>query len=130
MHKAGSSRPAIRNFPKGLTAKGFLIALGVAIGVAVLGLALLGIPGALVFTLLLPVVSLFLSNTSIHADAAWPIAIWITLLWPISFPVAYLISWGLFANRKRRFKWLMLLGITLIWALALTFYCAWAAPKA
>lgn len=116
--------------PKGITAKGFLISLGIAIAVAVLGLVLLGIPGALIFTLFLPVVSLLLSNTVVQADAAWPIAILITLLWPVSFPLGYLAAWGLFAKRKRRFKWLILVAITLLWGLILTFYCVWTAPKA
>jgi hypothetical protein len=126
MQELGSSSPVTKSF----TVKGFLISLGIAIAAAALGLALLGIPGALIFTLLLPIVSLFLSNTSIHADAAWPIAILITLLWPVSFPLGYLAAWGLFANRKRSFKWLVLVAITLLWALALTFYYAWTAPKA
>ncbi len=113
---------------KGLTAKGLLISLGVAVATAGLGLVLLGIPGALVFTLFLPLASLFF-NTNIHADAGWSIAILITLLWPLSFPLGYLAAWGLFQKRKRLFKWFILIAVILSWGLVLTLYCVWAAPK-
>jgi hypothetical protein len=115
---------------KSITAKGFLISLGVGIATAGLGLIpLMGIPGALVYSLLYPIVSLFLGNTTIDGDAMWPIAIIMTLIWPISFPVGYLAAWGIFAHRKRRFKWFMLIAITLLWGLALTFYCVFTASK-
>jgi hypothetical protein len=115
---------------KGITAKGFLVSLGVAVATGGLGLIpLMGIPGALVFGLFWPVATLFLGNAAIDSDAMWPIAIFMTLLWPISFPLGYLASWGFFAARKRLFKWLVLVSITLLWGLALTFYCVYTAPK-
>jgi hypothetical protein len=115
---------------KGVTAKGFIISLCVAVATGGLGLIpLMGIPGALVFGLFWSVATLFLGNAAIDSDAMWPIAIFMTLLWPISFPLGYLAAWGFFAGRKRRFKWLVLVGITLLWGLVLTFYCVYTAPK-
>jgi hypothetical protein len=116
---------------QGKSVKGFLIASGVAIAVAGLGIVLLGIPGALIFELTFPMASLLVgvSKSTIPADAMWPIAIVMTLVWPLSFPAGYLVAWGVFANQKRLTKWLILLGVSLMWGLVLTTYFAWSAAK-
>jgi hypothetical protein len=116
---------------KGITVKGLLISLGAGLAMAGGGLIpLMGIPGALVYSSLYPVVSSLLGNTAIDGDAMWPIAIFMTLLWPISFPLGYSAAWGLFPGRKRSFKWFVLIGITLVWGFVLTYYCVYTAPKA
>ncbi len=124
-------RKGITPIRKGINPKGFLIASGTGLATAGGGLIpLMGIPGALVYGLLYPIVSLFLGNATIDGDAMWPIAIIMTLVWPISFPLGYLAAWGLFPRRKRSFKWLILIAITLLWGFVLTYYCVYTAPKA
>jgi hypothetical protein len=115
-----------------MTWKGFLISLGVAIAFALVGIVLLGLPGALAFALGSPFAELIYGSGvtgRIHPDAMWPIAIYMTLLWPISIPAGYALSWGLFKSRKRLAKWLILIGFTLLWATALTLLFVRLAPK-
>lgn len=52
------------------------------------GLAMLGLPGAAIFTLSRPVLALVYGRAfmdRLPGDAAWPLAIGLTILWPLGF---------------------------------------------
>jgi hypothetical protein len=61
------------------------------IGFVILGFALLGIPGAL-FLQLTQVPLTRLGRSPIPADAAWPIALYLTLLLPLALVPACLVT--------------------------------------
>jgi hypothetical protein len=72
---------------------GLLIALGVALAVTVGGvIPLLGLPGAFIFVLATPMLALVFGpgvHEAIPPDASWPLAIILTLLWPLCIVVGY-----------------------------------------
>lgn len=75
--------------------KGVAATFGTAVAVAVLGMAVVGLPGALVYELAAPWVRLLLGEGYADlGDAAWPAAILITLTWPFSFVLAYVAVHG------------------------------------
>lgn len=116
-----------------MTAKGFLITLGVAIGTALFGyIPLMGLPGALAYVIGSPVAALVYGaniHQSIKSDAFWPMALYMTLLWPISFVVGYLLGWGVFGGRTLFIKWSVLVVTVLLWAIILTLIFVRIAPK-
>lgn len=61
------------------------------------GLALLGLPGAVLFTLSRPVLALVYGRgfmDRLQGDAAWPLAVGLTLLWPLGlWPLYALLGW-------------------------------------
>lgn len=57
----------------------------------VLGLALLGLPGAAFLETLEPIMQR-LGRGSISADGAWPAAIMMSLVWPVALAPAYLVA--------------------------------------
>ena len=68
--------------------------LGLAPLLMLAGVALLGLPGAFIFELTMAVVgSLFgFSSADLPADAAWPLALYLSLLWPLGLPLAALLA--------------------------------------
>jgi hypothetical protein len=60
---------------------------------AMAGVALLGIPGALWLAVASPLAGLF-TDRQAGADAGWPMAIVQTLAWPFGLPLAYLGAAG------------------------------------
>ncbi len=77
-----SSRPL-----NGTVALLFILSGGLALG----GLALLGLPGALLLKLASPVAALF-TDHRVSGDGGWPMAIIQTILWPWVPPPAYLLA--------------------------------------
>ena len=71
----------------------------IAAGIAVLGLfPLIGIPGACVLYIGSPVINLFYGTLAFEAwmrtlgSGAWPLAIGLSLIWPITIPIAFFLS--------------------------------------
>lgn len=114
-----------------MTARGLLISLGIALAVALLGnIPLMGLPGALVWSLFLPLADLLLGGVipRIRSDALWPLVILMTLLWPISIPLGYVLVWKWFPHQPRaRVLWWV--GLMALWGFALSLYFAITAPK-
>lgn len=74
------------------------------------GILLLGIPGALVYELCVPWVRLLMgARFTDLGDGAWPAALLITLTWPASLVVAYVIANGPLRRRGRALRWLAML---------------------
>jgi uncharacterized membrane protein YhaH (DUF805 family) len=104
--------------------KGLFVTVALAVGLAIVGFALLGIPGAVVYALSLPWVTLFLGETTQDlGDGAWPAAIYTSLFWPASLVVAYTVAAGPLRNRSRWAKavaWILIpyaAGVALaLWA--------------
>jgi len=100
----------------------------ISIAIAALGfLPLMGIPGALVFTLCEPLVYLAYGPGEFDAfqnalgPSMWGLAIMVSLVWPISIPIAYWFSQKAFGPGRFfslrclvPFSVLMLIGATLI----------------
>lgn len=89
-----------------------------------LGLLTLGIPGAILFEGIIGVLEL-VSGQPLRArvppDSAWPIAIYLSLLWPFSLPVAAHLAAAQPTRRKRA----LIYGTTVVLlctALTLFFY--------
>lgn len=75
----------------------------ISIAIAVAGfIPLMGIPGAFMFMLAKPIISLLYGPMSAESfeytlgDGTWPLMIMLSVIWPISIPVAYFISQKLF----------------------------------
>ena len=101
--------------------RGMIVTAVVAAVLAVGGMALLGIPGALVYGISLPVVQLLMgARYAGLGDGAWPAAILVTLVWPASLVVAYAVANGPLRRRGRGARWLALLGIPYLFAVLLT----------
>src|SRR5687768_8705584 len=65
----------------------------VAVLFAVVGMGLLGLPGAMVYQLSAPWVRLMLgARFTDLGDGAWPAAILTTLTWPASLVIAYAVA--------------------------------------
>jgi hypothetical protein len=105
--------------------------IGVAVLAAVLaigGMALLGIPGALIYELCAPWVRLMLgARFADLGDGAWPAAIVITLAWPASLVVAYAVANGPLRRRGRLVRWTTMILIPYVFGVALAL---WAHPSA
>jgi hypothetical protein len=86
---------------------------------AVLGvIPLLGLPGALIMTVSLPVFGL--AEADLHADAAWPMACFISLLWPIGLILGYWVGFGLLKKQSQGRKKAAMAGVALAWCLLLS----------
>lgn len=82
--------------------KGLVRTFVIAGVLAVLGVLLMGIPGALVYGISLPWVSMFLGEGSADlGDGAWPAAILISMTWPFSLVLAYVAAAGPLRHRSR-----------------------------
>ena len=100
-----------------------------ATALAILGvIPLLGLPGAFILTLALPVFGL--SEGALHPDSAWPIAIGISLLWPVGLPLGYGVGFSLLGRQSGARKTAAMAGVVVAWCLllALLFY-AWAEKR-
>ena len=94
-----------------------------ATALAVLGvIPLLGLPGAFIVTVSLPVFGL--SEADLHPDASWPIAIMLSLLWPVGLILGYGLGFCLLKEQSEGRKMAALAGVLVAWCLllALLFY--------
>ncbi len=101
-------------------------AIAVTVFAAVLalgGMVLLGIPGAVVYELCVPWVRLALGARFMElGDGAWPAALLITLAWPASLVVAYVVANGPLRRRGPALRWLVLLLLPYAFGVALALW--------
>lgn len=103
--------------------RGMIATAIVAAVFAVGGMLLLGIPGALVYGVSLPVVQLLLGARYVGlADGAWGAAILITLTWPASLVIAYAAANGPLRRRGRGARWAAMILIPYAAGVALTLW--------
>ena len=90
-----------------------------ATALAVLGVVpLLGLPGAFISMISLPVFGL--SEGNLHSDAAWPIAIYISLLWPAGLILGYWVGFGLLQKQSKVRQKAAMAGVAMAWCLLLS----------
>ena len=78
--------------------KGITISILAAVAVAGLGILSLGLPGAIIFGAFGPLLRAIFGPGALERlppDSAWPIAILIALLWPVSIVAGYLVGFRL-----------------------------------
>jgi hypothetical protein len=93
--------PAVRERRRGMIITAVAAAL-----LAVLGIALLGLPGAVIYGISAPWVQLMMAARFTDlGDGAWPAAILITLVWPASLVLAYAAVHGPLRRRGRGVRW-------------------------
>lgn len=113
---------------------GLWLAVLAAAGFGVFGLIpLLGLPGAVVLELSAPAIALALGPGALDAlppDAAWPLAILLTLLWPVSIVAAYLLACRRLAARRRWQRVLACVGVLYAWGAALSIWLVHLAEAA
>jgi hypothetical protein len=78
--------------------RSLLLAVGV---LEVLGLALLGLPGAAFLETLEPIMQR-LGRRPISADGAWPAAIMMSVVWPVALAPAYLLARSVRSGNRQR----------------------------
>lgn len=103
--------------------RGLLLVIGAAVAFAVLGMGLVGLPGAVLYELSAPWVRLLLRE-GYHdlGDAAWPVAIIITLAWPASLVIAYVIAHGPLRRRRAWVRWMTLILVPYAFAVSLALW--------
>jgi hypothetical protein len=103
--------------------RGMVVTAIVAALLAVGGMMLLGIPGALVYGVSVPWVQLLLGDRFTDlGDGAWPAAILITLTWQASLVVAYAIANGPLRHRGRLARWTALVLVPYAFGVALALW--------
>ncbi|HNP71622.1 MAG TPA: hypothetical protein PLO33_04715 [Kouleothrix sp.] len=103
--------------------RGFWFALGAALLSAVGGMMLLGLPGALIFAVATPVITLLFGAGALDAlpaDSYWPIAIFITLLWPPSIVAGYLLAYRRLAGATAMRRHASFVAVLAVWGLVLS----------
>lgn len=103
--------------------KGFWIAVIVAVACLVVGMLLLGLPGAAIFVASTPLLQLLFGANALDrlpADSYWPIGIMITLLWPPSIVVGYLLAYRALAAAARGWQHAGFVATLAAWGLALS----------
>ncbi len=85
------------------------------------GVVLLGLPGAVVYAASKPVIRIVygtvLSDTQL-GDRAWPLAIFVSLLWPLGIVACYLVAFRLGASQPKVGQILIHLTTIYLWAAA------------
>jgi hypothetical protein len=91
--------------------RGALVVAGLAAVVSIVGvMPLMGIPGAVVYELSAPWVQSILGEGYAElGDGAWPAAIVMTLAWPSSIVLAYVIACGPLRRRSGWLRWPVLI---------------------
>lgn len=103
--------------------RGMIITAIVAGVLAIGGMALLGIPGALVYALSVPVVQLVQgARFADLGEGAWPVAILMTLVWPAALVIAYAVANGPLRRRGRAVRWTAFVLIPYACAVALSLW--------
>jgi hypothetical protein len=99
-----------------------------ATALAALGVVpLLGLPGAFLLTVSLPVFGL--SEHDLHPDSGWPIAIVISLLWPVGLLLGYWVGSGLLKRQSGGWQRAAMAGVVVAWCLLLSLLCYAGAEK-
>lgn len=89
----------------------------------VAGIVLLGLPAAVVYAASKPVIRLVygsvMSDTEL-GDRAWPLAIFVSLLWPLGIVAGYLIAFRLGASLPKIGQVLIQLTTIYFWSAAVS----------
>ena len=79
----------------------------------------LGIPGAVIYELSRPFIWMVhgeaVSSNEL-GDSAWPLALYISFLWPWGILPGYLLAWRVL-EIDTVLRWLVLLGVTGLWTI-------------
>lgn len=103
--------------------RGMIVVAVLALLFAIGGMALLGLPGALVYEVCAPWVRLMLGGRFTElGDGAWPAAIVITLAWPASLVVAYALANGPLRRRGRGVRWMVMILLPYAFGVALALW--------
>jgi hypothetical protein len=103
--------------------RGMIVVTVLAVLMALGGILLLGIPGAVVYELCVPWVRLMLGPRFTElGDGAWPAAIVITLTWPASLVIAYALANGPLRRRGTLVRWITLILIPYAFGVALALW--------
>jgi hypothetical protein len=118
----------VRRLPTGLR-----VAVLFAAGCVTLGIMpLMGLPGAVIVELSRPIISLVLGSDAyarLPADAEWPIAILVTLVWPISIIFGYLLAYRFLRVPSRIGRYVVLAVVLCTWGAALSTFAVSAAES-
>lgn len=93
--------------------------LGTAAIASLCGILLLGLPGAILFQTFLLLTAR--PSQAIKPDAAWPIALLISLLWPWGVPAGYVVASRFLSDRKREMRCRFTFLFEALWLFALCF---------
>ena len=104
----------------------------VAAAFAAGSVALVGLPGAILFGLMQPVLWLGFGPDAwdrLPGDSLWPIALVISLLWPVSFVPGYLIAYGPTRPWRQATRIIIFLAVLAAWGLVLSVWCYMSAAR-
>lgn len=99
----------------GLVTLAFVLAVG--------GVWLVGLPGLAIFALFHPLLLLLPYSDvwcHLHPDTVWPLAFFITFLWPFSIPIGYAIAFKGCTTLQVSSQTLLWLGLMAVWGLLLS----------
>lgn len=102
--------------------KWFLITAGTMIG----GILLVGLPGAVVFALSWPFQLMLFGRdfwSRLHSDKAWPLALQVTLLWPLALWPAH---WAVYTHLAHLTRWGKIgayVGLLYLWGVIVSLVC-------
>jgi len=87
---------------------------------ATLGILLLGLPGGVIFYIVLGPYfvlkgMLGANPVAVPNDAMWPVAIYISLLWPWAIPLGYTLARWRFAQRPLLVRLTVVAGVEYVW---------------
>ena len=83
------------------------------------GVVLLGLPGAVVYAASKPVIRLVYGSVMTDTelgDRAWPLAIYVSLLWPLGIVVGYFVAFRLGASLPKVGQIVLQLTMMYLWA--------------
>jgi hypothetical protein len=106
-----------------MSRRGLIIAVAVAVAVAVAGMLLLGLPGAILFEMSSPFIALLFgagASDRLPPDSMWPIAIYMTLLWPLSIVIGYMVAFRMLGDQRQWIRIMAFLSVLYVWALLLS----------
>ena len=107
---------------------GIQIAIASTIGIILISLLLLGLPGAIIFELVsAPLIRLLFgvdALTKVPPDSTWPIAIYLSILCPISIVPGYWIAFKVFSSLTKPGQIAIFISFLLLWSwsLSICFY--------
>ena len=103
--------------------RGMIVTASLAALLAIGGMALLGLPGAILYELCVPWVQLMMgARFTDLGDGAWPAAIIITLTWPASLVIAYAAANGSLRRRGRLVRWMAMILVPYAFGVALALW--------
>ncbi len=112
-----STEPQVSQPPRILK----LVILSVIIGL-VGGILLMGVPGALILELVALIYQQFgMSPMALAGDSVWPIAIVISMLWPVSITPLAIIYYNMFSQHSVLGRWLFSVLVSVLLTSAVTF---------